>query len=66
MLKLWHIGYLTVWFIFKFFIRKDNVVIKESHIGVKEDDQKTKNIKKQKQKHKKHKRNQKHGNGNPK
>jgi hypothetical protein len=66
MLKLWHIGYLTVWFIFKFFIRKDNVVIKESHIDVKEDDQKTKNIKKQKQKHKKHKRNQKHGNGNPK
>lgn len=63
MLKLWHIGYLVIWFIFKFFIRKDNVVIKDSHIGVKEDDQKTKNIKKQKQKHKKHKRNQKHGNG---
>jgi len=63
MLKLWHIGYLTVWFIFKFFIRKDNVV--------KEDDQKTKNIKKQKHKqkhkqknkHKIRKRNQKDGNG---
>uniref|UniRef100_A0A6C0E3H5 Uncharacterized protein n=1 Tax=viral metagenome TaxID=1070528 RepID=A0A6C0E3H5_9ZZZZ len=69
MLKLWHIGYLSVWFIFKFFIRKENVVIKESHIDVEEYDQKTKNMKKHKQKHKqkhKHKirkRNQKDGNG---
>jgi hypothetical protein len=28
MLKLWHIGYLVVWFIFKFFIRKKNDVSK--------------------------------------
>ena len=54
---------MSVWFIFKFFIRKENVVIKESHIDVEEYDQKTKNIKKQKQKYKKRKRNQKHGNG---
>lgn len=31
MLKLWHIGYLAVWFVFKFFIRKKEDATKEPY-----------------------------------
>jgi len=54
MLKLWHIGYLVVWFIFKFFIRKKEVLSNESNsLGEKEEHNKTK--KKPKKSNKKHK-----------
>jgi hypothetical protein len=50
MIKLWHIGYLVVWFVFKFFIRKKEDASKEPmsklHTPPKEKDKKDKKDKK--------------------
>jgi len=51
MLKLWHIGYLVVWFIFKFFIRKKEALSIES-----KPKKAKKNSEKVKKKHKKDKK----------
>ena len=52
MIKLWHIGYLVVWFIFKFFIRKKEDVTKEA---ISKTSTPSKEKHKKEKKHKKHK-----------
>jgi len=64
MLKLWHIGYLVVWFVFKFFIRKkEDVINRTEPIQYRPSKEENKKDKKDK-KYKKNKKDKKSKNRN--